>query len=438
MSASKLVSALLLAATSLAGLHAAAGESPKALTPKGTDAGKADDGLIASPEPGWPQWRGPRRDGVSDEKGLLPAWPEGGPELLWKFGELGRGWSSPIVVGQHVYVTGDQGEDLVIFALDHRGNVQWRTTNGGAWNRSFPGARAACVYSESRLYHMNAHGRVACLEAASGKEIWAINVLDRFEAANITWAVSECLLVDGPRLIVTPGGRKALMAALDKATGRTVWTTEAASAGRTTHASPILFRFAGRRCLANCSSSHGFGVDADTGKLLWTVPLENRYGTNVSGPVYADGRIFYVTAYVPAALYRLRAEGQTVQTELAWTHPLDNCTGGALLAAGALYTSGYRRPKWWLSLDWKTGETRGELKGLTSGAAIYADGRLYVQAEDGAVALLRPTSGAPEIAGRFRLFARRAHDAWAHPVLLDGRLYLRYHDTLWCYDVRRK
>jgi len=396
------------------------------------------DGLIASPEPGWPQWRGPRRDGVSEEKGLLPSWPEGGPRLLWKLTRLGIGWSSPIVVGERVYVTGDVGDDLVVFAFGVDGSLVWQVKNGLAWKGSYPGSRACAAYSEGRLYHMNAHGRVACLEADSGKELWAVDVLDRFQGKNITWAMSECLLVDGPRLIVTPGGTKGFMAALDKKSGQTVWTTDPLGQDRVTYTSPILFRHAGRRLLANCSSAHGFGVDADTGKLLWKVPMRNVHDVTVTTPVYGDGCVYYVTAYAPGGLYRLRAAGDAIQADRVWTPPLDTVTGGAVLVDGLLHTSGYRKSTWWFSLDWKTGQTRAECKDLAAGSAVWADGRLYCLAEDGTAALLRPTSGGLEVAGRLRLTPKRANDAWAHPVLSGGRLYLRYHEMLWCYDVRAR
>jgi len=264
----------------------------------------------------------------------------------------------------------------------------------------------------------------------------ASDVLEKFRARNITWAISECLLVDGPRLIVTPGGEKALMAALDKTSGRTIWSTEPLGGDRATHSSPILLRHAGRRLLANCSSRHGFGVDADTGKLQWTVPLENQYGVNVATPIYGADSIFYVTAYFYGACYRLRAGAKAVEAERLWTTSLDTVTGSGVLVDGALYASGYRKSKSWFCLDWKTGQVRCEQKGLTTGAAIWADGRLYCLAEDGRVALLRPTADALEITGQFRLVPDRKSDAWAHPVLLHGRLYLRYHDALWCYDVR--
>ena len=397
----------------------------------------ADDGLIASPEPGWPQWRGPRRDGISGEKGLMQSWPAGGPSVLWKTDELGRGWSSPIVGGERLYITGDVGDDLVVYAFDSDGNLLWRTTNGKSWTGSFPGARACCAFSEGRLYHLNAHGRVTCLEATSGKEVWSTNILDRFDGPNITWALSECLLVDGPRLIVTPGGKKALVAALDKLTGRTLWTTEPLGDDHTSHSSPILFGYGRRRVIANCSSAHGFGIDADGGKLLWHVPLENRFRTNVATAVYGSGSIYYVTPYAELGrLYRLRADQRGIAAQHAWTCPLDTVTGSGVLVDGTLFAAGYRKPKSWFGIDWKTGQTKCRLDELTTGAAIHADDRLYVLDEAGKVGLLKLEPNGMKTVGRFSLVAGKIRDAWAHPVLCDGRLYLRYHDTLWCHDVK--
>ncbi len=407
------------------------------LAPTALLAQDTPDGLIASPELDWPQWRGPRRDGTSDEKGLLPSWPAGGPPLLWKTDGLGAGWSSPIIVGERLYITGDVGDELVIFALNLNGKVRWQTKNGQAWKTPYPGARACCAYSEGRLYHLNAHGRLACLDAGTGKELWAVDILERFGGRNITWAISECLLVDGPRVIVTPGGTKALMAALDKRTGATVWTTEPLANDRTSHSSPILFRYAGRRLIANCSSAHGFGVDANTGKLLWTVPLTNPHGVNVATPIYGIGCLFFVTPYAEhGRLYRLRSDSQGISAEPVWTSPIDTVTGCGVLLDGTLFASGYREVKSWLAIDWRTGQTKCDLKDLTTGAALYADGRLYVLDEEGTAALLKPGPSSLEIVSRFRLTTARARDAWAHPVLHDARLYLRYHDTLWCYDVK--
>jgi len=359
------------------------------------------DALVASPERGWPQFRGPRRDGISDEKGLLATWPAEGPPLAWKADQLGRGWSSPIVVGGIVYLTGDVGDDLVIWALNATdGKLKWKATNGRSWTGQYPGARASPAYSDGRLYHLNAHGRLACLDAQSGKEAWTVDVLARFDAKNITWAISENLLIDEKVLYVTPGSRtKGMVAALDKATGQTLWASDPLPNDAPAYSSPILFHLAGRKILAGCSAHVGFGMDAQTGKLLWTVPLRNPYGATVAIPVYGgDGQLFYSTPDGPnGTAYRLTADGNTVKAEQLWRSPVDPLTG----------------------------------------AAIYADGRLYVLAEDGTAALLNPTDAAFEIAGRFKLTPARK-DAWAHPVLLDARLYLRHHDALWCFDVRAK
>ncbi len=278
------------------------------------------DGYLPSPEPDWPQWRGIRRDGISAEKGLLQQWPADGPQRLWTIDNLGQGWSSPIIVGSQLFITGDVGDQLVIYAFDRAGQPLWKQTNGQSWTGSYPGARASCCYSENHLYHLNAHGRLTCLRADDGHEVWSLNILDKFEAKNITWALSECLLVDGDRLIVTPGGRQALMAALDKRTGKTIWTTPALGEDLTSYSSPILFQHQGRRLIANCSSHHGFGVDADSGQMLWTVPLTNPHKVNTATPIYGSGAVYYVTPYAQnGRLYQLQLDQPTPDQRVAAT-----------------------------------------------------------------------------------------------------------------------
>ena len=429
-------SSLLLALANLcSALFSYASQAP----PAGN--GGRPDGLIASPERGWPQWRGLRRDGISSETGLLSTWPSTGPRLLWKAEGIGRGWSSPIVAGGAVFITGDVGTNLIVFCLDLQGQLVWKSTNGLAWTGSYPGARACCAYSQGIIYHLNAHGRVAALDAHTGIELWAVDILQRFGGKELTWAMAECVLVDGPRVLVTPGGSKALMAALDKATGETVWASE--PGGAPTYTSPILFRQGGRRLVANCAAEHGFGVDADTGKLLWTVPLANPYGVTCSTPVYGDGCVFYVTTdTVGGSLYRV-TPGDRWAT-LLWRTAVDALTSSGVLVDDAFYTSGCKRSKSLHCLDWKTGQERAVLQlakvnsAYASVAMVWADGRLYCQVQDGTVALLKPQPAGFEVAGRFQLVDARSGDAWAHPVLLDSRLYLRYHETLWCYDVSDK
>lgn len=424
-------------------------------------AGAADvpaaDGLIASPEPGWPQWRGPRRDGVSAEKGLLGEWPEGGPRVLWSVTNLGRGWSSPVISGGRLFVAGDTNDALVIHALDLQGRSLWQATNGAAWRGSWPGARAACAVSGGRVFHLNAHGRAAAIDAATGRELWAVNVLDRFEGRNITWALSECLLVDGARVIVTAGGAKAMMAALDAASGATVWQSEplrfgpppsaahqrladpAGEADGAGYTSPILFRLGGRRQIVNCSSRHVFGVDADTGRLLWTRPMPTKYSVLAATPVFWRDGIFVTGPDGEGGKrFRLAVRGDEVRVETAWTSPMDTGQHGMTVVGDRLYGPFYRQANRWACVDMSDGRLIHGTNSMAVGASIHADGRLYCVTQSGDVCLVDPSADTFRQCGRFRMAGpgTSPRDCWAHPVLLDGRLYVRHHETLRCLDVR--
>jgi outer membrane protein assembly factor BamB len=396
--------------------------------------------LVGSKEPGYPQWRGPRRDGISTEKGLLPAWPHDGPKLLWKVEGLGRGWSSPVISGGTIVLTGDVEQELVIHALDLEGKPKWKTTNGKAWTGEYPGARSTCLYDDGAIYHLNAHGRLVRLDAATGKELWAVDILKRFEAKNILWGLAECLIADGPRLIVTPGGKKAAMAALDKKTGETVWASEPILENLGTgYGSPILFELDGKRHLVNCTARHVFGVDADTGRGLWKRPRPSEYIALCFTPTFCgDGVLVTTPGKNGGTRYRLGLKGDEPKVDVVWNTSLDTLQGGIVRVDNLLYGSGYMGFKGWAALDFETGKLQENSRSLASGAVLYADGRLYVLSEQGEAALLKPAPDAFEFAGRFKIAPDRTEDAWAHPVILDGRLYLRYHETLFCYDIRKR
>lgn len=403
----------------------------------------AEAEIIASREAGWPQFRGPRRDGVSDERGLQSQWPDAGPPVRWTAKGAGKGFSSPIIGGGRIYLTEDFDADLFIVAYDLAGKELWRTKNGEAWLNQHQGARASVTFRGGRLYHQNAHGRVVCLDAATGREIWAVNVLERFRGENITWGLSECLLVDDEVVYVTAGGSDALMVALERETGRVRWQSEPLREGdkveSATYVSPLLVKFAGRRLLVGCSARTLFCVDADTGQLQWSRRRPTPYAVQAIVPtVVGDGIFMAAPLGAPGVLYRLRADAATgrVGVEEAWTSRLDTCHGGVVHVDGRLYGSYYPRRGGWAALDARNGELLYETMEIAKGAALWADGRLYVLAEDGWMYLLEPTANAFAERGKFRFVTARDRDAWAHPVVLDGRMYLRFHDTLTCYDVR--
>jgi outer membrane protein assembly factor BamB len=305
---------------------------------------------------------------------------------------------------------------------------------------------------------MNAHGRVACLDAGSGKEIWAVEMFERFGGKAPTWAVAENVLVDGQRVIITPGGTKALMAALDAKTGATVWSSEPLRLGESStaarerlassapgidncgYASPILVRAGDRRMIVNCSLQHAFGVDADMGKLLWTRALPTRYSVIAAAPVLVGDSVFVTAPDTRdgGKLYRIQLKSGDVAVETVWTTPLDTCHGGVIHVGDNLYGSWYRRGKGWACLDSHTGEVRYQMNDSEMGSMLYADGRLYCLSQDGVMALLQPGSDHFQVTGRFRLVPEGKSDVWSHPVILDRKLYLRYQETLFCFDVEGK
>ena len=409
---------------------------PTSAAPEKTAAGPK---LIASIEADWPQWRGPNRDSVSSETGLLDAWPAGGPKLLWKAEGMGKGWCSPIVTGGRIYIVGDAGAELRIFALGLDGKVKWQAANGKAWKKPFPGGRAACCYSEGKIYQMNGYGRLVCLDAASGKEQWAVDVLKRFEAKQPFFGVSECLLVDGNNVIVTPAGAKALVAALDKKTGKTVWTgTARAEATETAgYSSPILVNWGGRRIIIATTSFRTFAADAVSGKVLWTAGLALTKNAASTIPVLCGDLVFATNSSVDKQLSSmLRISPAADKASKAWTLPLRTTCGSSVYVGGNVYMAGARGIQGFLCFDAKTGKVKAKLSAPLDASMVYADGKLFVQSATGEALLLKPTSDSFETLGSFAVVPGKKKDAWTHPVLLGGRLYLRYHDTLFCYDVK--
>lgn len=400
--------------------------------------------LIPSADGGWPQFRGLHRDGKSPERGLLSQWPEGGPRLLWSINGLGRGFSAPVISGGRLVMTGDLEERLEVLAFDLQGKSLWRATNGTSWKTPYPGARASVTLSSGRVYHENAHGRVVCLEAATGRELWSLDVLKQFRGSNITWGMSENLLVDEHAVYVTAGGEEALLVALNKTNGAVLWKTPPLhdSTGEkkvenASYVSPILIQLGNRRLIVGASLRHVFCVDAASGALQWSQPFRTTYAVLAMMPALVGNGIFLTAPHGPdGRLWELTEVDGKVGAREIWSTKLDTCQGSVVHHDGRLFGSYYPGRKGWAAVDAKTGAVLYETADFVKGAVLHADDRLYVLCEDGWMLLLEPAKDHFAVRGKFRLVETDKRDAWAHPVVLDGRLYLRYHDTLWCYDVR--
>ena len=383
----------------------------------------------------WPQWRGPNRDGKSAETGLLKVWPPEGPKLLWVAEGLGAGWSSPAIAKGLLFVTGVHGKSEFLYAYDLDGSLQWKEEIGPAWTKTHPGARYTPTVGGSDLYVLTSGGVVSCYEAKTGAKWWSVDIGDRFKSSPPSWGFAEGLLLDGERLICTPGGKDASLVALDKMTGQTAWTTKGLG-DADAYCAPILVAQGNARLIVTLTAQNVVGIRADTGACLWRYPFRNLYGDHCITPIFHEGRLYVAAGYgCGGTLLKLATDGKSVTREWADTR-LDCLHGGVVLVNGYLYGSGDRNPRW-VCLDFGTGEAKYEERGIGGGCVTYADGMLYCYSEDGVVAIVPASPDRYEVASAFRI-AKGTGEHWAHPVISGGRLYIRHGDALMAYDLKQR
>jgi outer membrane protein assembly factor BamB len=386
--------------------------------------------------PSWPEFHGPGRTNISTETGLLKKWPPAGPRLIWKHSQCGEGYSGVAIAEGKIFTAGDFDDVEMIMALDMDGKPLWRTANGESWRRAAPGSRTTPTYNEGNLYHMNPHGRLVALAAATGQTLWAVDLKQRFDAQCGIWAFAENVIVDGQRVLCMPGGPKGRVVALDKHTGATLWVnTDVPHVAA--YCSPVVVTHAGVRQLITLTQKSVLGVDVATGKLLWSAPFVPKSPQNALTPVYHDGCVFVACGHdTGGSLLKIDMDSQTATT--VWHRDdLDNCHGGAILVDGKLYGCGCRLGgKNFYCVDFLTGATKRLDKTLVKVGITYADGMLYCLNHQGTLSLLAVTPEGFDIVSHFSLGRRPENTYLAHPVICGGRLYVRRDQDLFVYDVR--
>lgn len=385
----------------------------------------------------WPQWRGPNRDGHSADMGLLQEWPSGGPRLLWKTNGIGRGYSSVAVAGGKIFTLGDGPESGFVHALDLTGKGIWtaklgRIGGGGG----YPGPRCTPAVDGGMVYALGQHGDLVCVDANTGKEIWRKNLQKDFAGKVGGWGYSESPLVDGERLLCTPGGTNGAMVALNKKTGETMWRAKEYK-DRAEYSSIIVKEIGGARQYIQLTGASVAGIRADDGKLLWRAERKGKTA-NVPTPIFKDNHVYVSTGYgIGCNLFKV-TPGSEFQVEQVYANTvMVNHHGGLILVGEHLY--GYSDGKGWVCQDFKTGEMVWSDKRLGKGSVAYADGRLYLRQEGGpgTVVLINASPEGYTERGRFAQPDRSDKNSWPHPVIAGGKLYLRDQDMLLCYDVAK-
>src|SRR5262245_44776387 len=383
----------------------------------------------------WPQWRGPDRNGISKETGLLKQWPAAGPPRLWRVTNLGAGYGSVSIKGERIFLQMVVGRQSVVASLDRsNGQMVWSKPLGAAGtNDRGSGPRGTPTIDGDRLYALSENGDLACMRVADGAIVWQKNILRDFRGRNINWLISESPLVDGDRVIVSPGGPDATVVALNKLTGNTVWTSKGLSdaAG---YASAIVADVGGVRTLMTFTSDAGVGIRASDGKLMWRYPRAANRTANIATPVFSNGKVFYTSGYdTGGALLRLTAQGGEVQAaEAYFTRDMKNHHGGVVLVDGYLY--GFNDTIL-TAINFETGKMAWRDRSVGKGSVTYADGHLYILGEGNYVGLVEATPAGYREKGRFQI-PDSGLPAWANPVVSGGRLYIRNQSALAAYDIK--
>lgn len=387
----------------------------------------------------WPQFHGPNRDNISAETGLLDRWPADGPALAWQTEGLGEGYSSVSIVDGRIYTMGNRGNDEVVLCLAAAdGKPIWSTRNGAAYREGQGnGPRGTPTVDGEHVYALGANGDLSCLKTADGDVVWQINVLKEFGAGNITWGISESVLIDGDHLICTPGGRSATMVALNKLTGKPVWTAAVPGNPQASYASIIPVEVGGVRQYVNFTHTGVVGVRAADGRALWGDTTAANGTANCSSPVAVDNFVFASSGYGQgAALIQLSAnQGGNVNSKLVYpTKEMKNHHGGMVLIKNHLY--GSDDPGVLKCLDLKSGKVVWQNRSVGKGALTCADGKLILRSEAGPVALVAASPQGYEELGRFDQPSRSEKPSWSHPVVSHGKLYLRDMDRLLVYNLK--
>jgi outer membrane protein assembly factor BamB len=408
----------------LGGAPATAKDVESSMPPNAVPSGPAD----------WPQWRGPERNGLSKDTGLLKQWPAPGPRQVWSISNLGEGFGSIAIKGDRIYVQGTKGDTSAVFCLNRAdGKMVWSAALGPkvADDRG-NGPRSTPTVDGDRVYSLTENGDLVCLRAGDGGPVWRKNILKEFGGNNLRWLISESPLIDGDRVIVTPGGRGAGMVAIDKMTGKEVWRSKDLNDGAG-YASCIAADIGGVRTIMNFTSRAAVGVRASDGKLMWSQGSPANGTANCATPVFQDNKVFFSSGYgTGGALFGLSAQnGEVRAQELYFTKDIQNHHGGVILVNGYLY--GFSTAL--TCIEFATGKRMWVNRSVGKGSLTYADGMLYLFSENNVVGLAEANPNAYVEKGRFTI-PDKGIESWAHPVVIGGKLYIRNQGELTAYDVK--
>lgn len=381
------------------------------------------------------QWRGPDRDGKYPQTGLLDQWPDDGLHMLWSYEGLGAGHGSVSVAGDQIFVLGMPDTMGVIYSFDMEGNLIWQKEYGLEWHINYTGTRSSITIVDDQLYFVSGQGVAFCMEKETGEVLWSVDMFERFGAQETAWGIAESPLLDGDRIILTPGGVEHNVVALDRFTGETVWSSTG-NGEQSAYCSPILVKHNDMRLIVTMTAASVLGIDADNGDTYWRIAHKQGNKINANSPVYEAGRVFSASAQADTTqghlMIQLSEDGKSA--EAGWRNEeLFNLLGGIILHEGSLYSSTYDKREWFC-IDAETGNLNYMSDQVAGGAIIFADGLFYCYGTDGVLALVEADETNCRVISSFEV-PLGTDQHWAHPVIHDTRLYVRHGNALMCFDI---
>jgi len=389
------------------------------------------------------EWRGPGRTGIYSESNLLKKWPAEGPKELWAIENIGNGFGSPVFTDENFYITGEIDSMEILFSFNLKGEKQWQTTLGQEWMKSSPGSRSAPTIVNDLIYAGTGLGNLYCVNRKSGKIVWSKDLIADFNGVLPLHGHSESPLIKGEKIFWTPGGKEYNVVALDRFTGKLLWSDKGYGE-RSAYNSPKLIELPARNILVTFSAYHLMGLDVETGKLLWAHEQDNftldkripgNGDTHSNTVLYENGSIYYVAGDGNCAVkLNLSADGTKI-TEIWRNKGFDSFMGGVIKIGNYMYGSGTVKPDL-RAINATTGVLTDSLR-IGSGALIAADNMLYYFTQKGELVLLGCNEGKIEKVSSFRIKQGNLQ-YFSHPVIRKGVLYQRHGNVLMAFDIRRK
>lgn len=377
-------------------------------------------------------WRG-GTNGIYPANGIMKTWPASGPEILWVYEGLGEGHSSPVFAFDQIFISSMIEKDGYISILTPQGKEIKKYKYGEEFFESFPGSRSTPVIAGDWLYIYSGQGVIYAFEALTGTLRWKKDMLTETDGENIKWGVTETLLIDGDVIYCSPGGKTNNVVALNRTNGNIIWASPGVG-DVSAYCTPIVLQMQGRKILVTMMASHIIGIDAASGKLLWSHEQPNQWSVQANTPIYVDNSVICTSGYGQGTVrLNLSPDGSSVTK--AWFNEIfDNRIGGVVCLDGFLYGSGDKN-RGWFCIDVKTGETKWQNKELGNGVTIAADGMLFLYTDRGELMLAEASSSEIKIAGTTKVEKGTAQH-WAHPVINNNILYLRHGKALIAYKIK--